>query len=83
MQVLSSHSINELAGRQLLFKAEVFQRSGSFKIRGAANAVFSLPDSVAAAGVITHRFTLAGAWLFERLSGFGTLPCCAADSAEM
>lgn len=55
MQVLTSRTIDALAGRHLLFKAELFQRSGSFKIRGAANAVFSLSDSEAADGVITHR----------------------------
>ena len=59
--MLTSRSIDEEAGRQLLFKAELFQRSGSFKIRGALNAVLSLSDAEAARGVITHR---CGACLF-------------------
>ncbi len=41
--LLSSHSLNELAGAEILFKAEGLQRSGSFKFRGALNAVLSLP----------------------------------------
>jgi threonine dehydratase len=54
-QVLTSSSIDALAGLHILFKAEMFQRSGSFKIRGATNAVLSLTDTEAQAGVITHR----------------------------
>jgi threonine dehydratase len=43
-----------MAGAKLYFKAENFQRGGAFKIRGAANAVFSLTDQEAAPGVVTH-----------------------------
>ena len=43
------------ASVSLTFKAEVFQRSGSFKIRGALNSVLSLDDDTAAKGVVTHR----------------------------
>jgi threonine dehydratase/serine racemase len=41
------------AGRpvELLFKCELFQRSGSFKMRGACNAVAQLPEGVP---VCTH-----------------------------
>lgn len=35
-------------------QAEVFQRGGSFKIRGACNTVFALPDEAAGAGVVAH-----------------------------
>jgi threonine dehydratase len=52
--VLTSESLNELAGARLYFKCENLQRSGSFKIRGASNAVFSLSDEEAARGVLTH-----------------------------
>lgn len=52
--VLTSHSLNELAGAVLFFKCENFQRTGSFKMRGATNAVFSLSDEAAAKGVATH-----------------------------
>jgi len=52
--VLTSRSLNELAGAELFFKCENFQRTGSFKMRGATNAVFSLSEEVAAKGVATH-----------------------------
>ncbi|XP_045119762.1 probable serine racemase isoform X3 [Portunus trituberculatus] len=38
--VLTSTHLNALAGRQLFFKAEHLQKTGSFKARGACNAVF-------------------------------------------
>lgn len=52
--VLTSQSLNELAGAQLFFKCENFQKTGSFKIRGATNAIFSLTDEEARRGVVTH-----------------------------
>lgn len=42
LQVYTCSTLNKLAGCSMFFKAEVFQRTGSFKFRGAANAVFSL-----------------------------------------
>lgn len=42
------------AGRDINFKCEVFQRTGSFKFRGACNAVMSLSDEAARHGVVTH-----------------------------
>ncbi len=61
--VLRSHSLDALAGAQLLFKAENFQRVGAFKFRGACNAVWSLADAVAARGVVTHSSGNHGAAL--------------------
>jgi threonine dehydratase len=52
--VLTSKSLNELAGAELLFKCENLQKTGSFKIRGATNAVFSLSEEDARRGVVTH-----------------------------
>ncbi|CAM4678932.1 unnamed protein product [Caretta caretta] len=40
--ILTSSSLDELAGHRLFFKCELFQKTGSFKIRGALNAVRSL-----------------------------------------
>ena len=51
--VKSSTEINEIAGAELYFKCENLQRSGSFKIRGAVNAVLSLNDNKANNGVVT------------------------------
>lgn len=52
--VLSSTSLDAIAGRQLFFKCECFQKGGAFKIRGASNAVFSFEDSEVSKGVLTH-----------------------------
>ncbi len=52
--VLTSQSINKLMGCELFFKCENFQKVGAFKFRGATNAVYSLSDAEAAAGVGTH-----------------------------
>jgi len=52
--VLTSSYLNDLTGAQLFFKCENFQRAGAFKVRGASNAVFGLPQEDAAKGVCTH-----------------------------
>jgi len=51
--VLTSHSLNAIAGVQFFFKCDNFQKTGSFKIRGAANATLSLSDAEAAHGIVT------------------------------
>lgn len=61
--VLRSRSIDALAGAELHFKCENFQRAGAFKFRGACNVVWSLPDDVAARGVVTHSSGNHGAAL--------------------
>jgi len=50
--VVSSASLDEIAGAQLFFKCENLQKTGSFKIRGATNAIFSLTDEEALHGVV-------------------------------
>ena len=61
--VLQSRSLDALAGAQLHFKCENFQRVGAFKFRGACNAVWSLGDAEAAHGVVTHSSGNHGAAL--------------------
>jgi threonine dehydratase len=53
-QVLTCQSLDAQAGARLFFKCENFQKTGSFKMRGAANAVFSLANGEARRGVLTH-----------------------------
>lgn len=50
--VMTSSSLDEMAGAQLYFKCENLQKTGSFKIRGATNAVFSLSHEEANHGVV-------------------------------
>ncbi|KAM0901350.1 hypothetical protein ACQ4PT_020042 [Festuca glaucescens] len=52
--ILSSTSIDAIAGKQLFFKCECFQKAGAFKIRGASNSIFALDDDQASKGVVTH-----------------------------
>jgi threonine dehydratase len=52
--VMTCTALDQRAGRRLFFKCEHWQKSGSFKFRGATNAVMSLNDTDAARGVVTH-----------------------------
>jgi threonine dehydratase len=52
--VLTSNSLDEMAGCQAYFKCENFQKVGAFKTRGAMNAVLSLSREERARGVATH-----------------------------
>jgi threonine dehydratase/serine racemase len=52
--VMTSQTLDHLAGRQLFFKCEMFQKVGAFKFRGACNAVMKLSPETAAKGVVTH-----------------------------
>lgn len=52
--ILSSNALNEIAGCQLYFKCENFQKIGAFKARGGLNAVLSLPKAQRQKGVVTH-----------------------------
>src|SRR5258708_27136992 len=52
--VMTSESLNAMGGAALFFKCENLQKTGSFKIRGATNAIFSLSDEEASHGVVTH-----------------------------
>ena len=61
--IFTSHAIDELLGASVTFKCESFQRGGSFKIRGALNAVLSLSDEEAKHGVATHSSGNHGAAL--------------------
>jgi threonine dehydratase len=52
--VLTSESINNIAGCKIFFKSENFQKVGAFKARGAMNAVLALSDEERSRGVATH-----------------------------
>jgi threonine dehydratase len=51
--LLRSATLSEQLGADVRFKAELFQRTGSFKVRGALNRVAELTDEERARGVIT------------------------------
>lgn len=69
--VLSDERLDEQLGARLFFKCENLQRGGAFKLRGATNAVQSLPQTAAAAGVATHSSGNHGAALALAARGRG------------
>ncbi|MCW3477087.1 threonine ammonia-lyase [Limobrevibacterium gyesilva] len=46
--------LDQLTGGTILIKAEPLQRTGSFKLRGATNAILQLNEAQRRAGVVTH-----------------------------
>lgn len=52
-QILTSHSVNKLTQAEVFFKCENFQRTGSFKFRGAYNALAQLSNEQKQKGVLT------------------------------
>lgn len=52
--VLHSRLLNEKADCQVYLKCENFQKAGSYKIRGATNAILQLSEEERSKGVVTH-----------------------------
>tara|TARA_B100000886_G_scaffold298016_1_gene225985 strand:- start:1481 stop:2419 length:939 start_codon:yes stop_codon:yes gene_type:complete len=51
--ILTSDSLDNELGSNLFFKCENFQKTGSFKIRGATNSILQLNDTEVKNGIIT------------------------------
>ena len=69
--VLTSSSLNNVIDSELYFKCENFQKSGSFKIRGAANTVLQLNSQELGKGVVTASSGNHGAALSMVVSRLG------------
>jgi threonine dehydratase len=85
--VLTSERLDALVGARLFFKCEPFQKVGAFKARGAFNAVMSLSEAQATAGVVTHSSGNHGAALAlaARTRGIAAhivMPSTAAESKK-
>lgn len=52
--VMTSASVDEMAGCSVFFKCENFQKVGAFKARGAMNAILKLTTEQRSKGVATH-----------------------------
>src|SRR6202140_4574251 len=77
--VLTSASLNAMTGAQLFFKCENLQKTGSFKIRGASNAILSLTEEEAARGIVTqssgnHGAAVACAAAWRGIPAFIVMP---------
>jgi threonine dehydratase len=77
--LLESDTLNAVAGRRVLVKAECLQRTGSFKFRGAWNALSVLPQGV---GVIAFSSGnhAQGVALAARLQGRAAVIVMPADA---
>jgi len=71
--VMTSTTLDAMAGAKLFFKCENFQKTGAFKARGATHAVFRLTDAEAARGVATQSSGNHGAAL-ARAAGMRGIP---------
>lgn len=72
--VLTCHTIDDLAGCRVHFKAEHLQGAGAFKLRGATNAVQALDDESARHGVAAHSSGNHAAAL-ARAAAVRGIPC--------
>ena len=70
--VLVSNCLDQETGCRLFFKCENLQKSGSFKIRGAMNAVAQLGTDQLSRGVVTHSSGNHAAALAMAAKTFGT-----------
>jgi threonine dehydratase len=52
--IFTSASLDALAGAHFFFKCENLQKTGSFKIRGASNAILSVSSEQARHGIVTQ-----------------------------
>jgi len=52
--ILTSKTVNQISNSQVFFKCENFQRTGSFKFRGAYNALVQLAEDNSQQGVLTY-----------------------------
>ena len=80
--VMRTAAVDRETGASVLFKCEMFQPTGAFKLRGATNAVLSLSDEEAANGVCTHSSGNHGAALAYAARERG-IPCivCMPDNS--
>lgn len=77
--IFTSASLDALAGARLFFKCDNLQKTGSFKIRGACNAILSLSNEQAARGIVTqssgnHGAAVACAAAWRRVPAYIVMP---------
>ncbi|CAJ0585318.1 unnamed protein product, partial [Mesorhabditis spiculigera] len=72
--IFTSENLNALGKCRLFFKAEHLQKTGSFKARGACNAVQILVENGQTSGVVTHSSGNHGQGLSYAAKAAG-IPC--------
>lgn len=83
--MLSSQTISARVGASVFLKAENLQKTGSFKVRGATNAVRRLPPEARTRGIVTisagnHAQAVAYAAAAEAISCTVVMPAGAVQS---
>ncbi|XP_070338701.1 serine racemase isoform X2 [Equus asinus] len=89
--MLTSSILNQLTGRNLFFKCEQFQKTGSFKIRGALNAIRNLipatseekPKAVVTHSSGNHGQALAYAAKLEGIPAYIVVPQTAPNCKKL
>ncbi|XP_028010875.2 serine racemase isoform X1 [Eptesicus fuscus] len=88
--VLTSSILNEVTGRNLYFKCELFQKTGSFKVRGALNAIRGLipttsekPKAVVTYSSGNHGQALAYAAKLEGIPAYIVVPQTAPNCKKL
>ncbi|XP_049638560.1 serine racemase isoform X1 [Suncus etruscus] len=89
--VLTNSTLNQATGRNLFFKCELFQKTGSFKIRGALNAIRSLisatskekPKAVVTHSSGNHGQALAYAAKLEGIPAYIVVPQTAPNCKKL
>ena len=83
--LLSSPFLDDIAGRQVLVKAECLQHTGSFKFRGGWSAVSALPSDRRARGVIAFSSGnhAQGVALAAKMHGIPAVIIMPADAPRM
>ena len=71
-----SSALSERLGTTLYVKLELFQKSGSFKVRGVFNKILSLPPAIREKGITTvsggnHALAVEIARIPESIRGYG------------
>src|ERR1700674_4598404 len=77
--VLTSSSLDAIVGARVFFKCDNFQKTGSFKIRGASNAILALTQEEVARGIVTqssgnHGAAVACAAAWRRVPAWIVMP---------
>lgn len=77
--ILTSASLDQVAGARFFFKCDNLQKTGSFKIRGASNAILSLSNEQASRGIVTqssgnHGAAVACAAAWRRVPAYIVMP---------
>jgi threonine dehydratase len=73
--VLTSQTLNLESSSKLYFKCENFQKTGSFKIRGATNAILQLNKKQLKNGIITTSSGNHGAAVSYSAKNMGISAC--------